>query len=153
MSPRRLGEQVIRRVPLLRLDQSVGSAVEEVVRSGLPSLPVVDAEGRFRGIFGEREFVGALFPAYLGELSYAAFVTEEAATQMEKRAECRDEPVSKHLTVEHVEVSPEWSDAQIAEIFLHHRVLIIPVVRDGEVQGVVTRSDFFKALAGELLGD
>ena len=39
--------------------------------SGLPALPVVDERERFAGIFGEREFMGALFPGYLDQLKGA----------------------------------------------------------------------------------
>lgn len=39
----------------------------------------------------------------------------------------------------------------IAETFLHHRVLIVPVRGDGGVKGVITRSDFFRHLAERFL--
>jgi len=39
---------------------------------------------------------------------------------------------------------------QLAETFLHHRVLIVPVVDQGRVRGIVTRWDFFKAVAKRL---
>ena len=51
------------------------------------------------------------------------------------------------MNTEHVDVGTDFSDAQVAEIFLHHRVLIVPVLDDGRVLGVITRTDFFKALA------
>ena len=51
------------------------------------------------------------------------------------------------MTTEHVEVSADFSDAQVAETFLHHRVLIVPVIDDGAVIGMITRRDFFTALA------
>ncbi len=65
----------------------------------------------------------------------------------EKRAACRDEPVGRYMHTEHIDVGPDFSDAQIAETFLHHRVLIIPVVEAGTIQGVITRSEFFRRLA------
>jgi CBS domain-containing protein len=40
---------------------------------------------------------------------------------------------------------------QIAETFLHHRVLIIPVVRQRRVAGVITRADFFRRIAERVL--
>ena len=108
--------------------------------SGLPALPVVDDDGRFRGIFGEREFMEALFPGYLKELKYAGFVPRSLEDALEKRAACRSEPVGKYMNTEHVDVGADFSDAQLAEIFIHHRVLLVPVVEDGRVIGVITRS-------------
>jgi CBS domain-containing protein len=52
---------------------------------------------------------------------------------------------------EHVDVGSEYSDVQVAETFLHHRVLIVPVVEDGRVIGVITRADFFRHLAQRFL--
>ena len=148
--PRAFGELSLRRVPLLKTDQFVGSAVEEIIEAKVPALPVVDADGRYRGIFGEREFIGAIFPGYLGQLGSAAFVTGRISEQLDKRRGCRADPVEKYMNTEHIDVGPDWSDAQIAETFLHHRVLIVPVVDDGQVVGVVTRWDFFKVLAESL---
>jgi CBS domain-containing protein len=96
------------------------------------------------GIFGEREFIAAAFPRYLGELSYAAFVSRSADEALERRGSCRTEPVSQHMNTEHVDVGPDYADAQVAETFLHHRVLILPVVDGGRVLGVITRADFFR---------
>jgi CBS domain-containing protein len=153
MSPRKVSDAIVRKVPLLTVDQEVGNAVEEIVASGVPALPVVDAEGKFQGIFGEREFIGALFPGYLAELSYAGFVSRKIEDQLERRAGCRSEPVSKYMNTDHIDVGEDHSDAQLAETFLHHRVLIIPVVKEGTVSGVITRSDFFKALGERLAGN
>jgi CBS domain-containing protein len=55
------------------------------------------------------------------------------------------------MNTEHVDVGPDHSDVQIAEIFLHHRVLIIPVVDGGRVAGLISRSDYFAALAERFL--
>ena len=48
---------------------------------------------------------------------------------------------------------PDASDVQLAETFLHHRVLIVPVVDGGRVIGVVTRADFFRELAAKFVTD
>ena len=151
MSPRTFTDPLLREAPLLRTDATVADAVRTVLDSGLPALPVVDSGGRLRGIFGEREFMGALFPGYLKELSYAGFVPRSLESALEKRAGCRDEPVRGYMNTEHVDVGADFSDAQVAEIFLHHRVLVIPVTDGGRVIGVICRSDFFRALAERFL--
>ena len=50
-------------------------AARRVIEAGLPALPAVDDDGRFAGIFGEREFMAALFPGYVGELASAAMIS------------------------------------------------------------------------------
>ena len=151
MSPRRLTEAVVREAPLLRTDQALGEAAKAVADAGLPAPPVVDSAPRLYGIFGEREFIRALFPGYLAELHSAAFVPGSVDDVIEKRIECRRDPVSKHANTEAIAAGGDHSDAQVAETFLHHRVLIIPVVdADRRVAGIVTRSDFFRALVERL---
>jgi CBS domain-containing protein len=153
MSPRTLGELVYRDAPVIHADQQVGAAVRVVLDAELPALPVVDARERFVGIFGEREFITALLPGYVGSLGSAAFVPKSIDAVLEKRQGCRHEPVSKHMNTEHVDVGPDFSDVGLAEIFIHHRVLIVPVTEHKRVIGVITRSDFFTALAERFLAN
>jgi len=147
MSPSTFVEAARHEVPLLRADQSVGEAVATVLDSGMPALPVVDEQGRFAGVFGEREFIHAVFPAYLDTLGHAGFVPKSLDRALERGAGAAADPVAQHMTTDHVEVGGDPSDAALAEIFLHHRVLIVPIVEDGEVTGIVTRREFFRALA------
>jgi CBS domain-containing protein len=147
VSPQTFGTSVLRTVPLLTVDQPMLPAALAVLEAEVPALPVVDASGRLRGIFGEREFMTALFPGYLDTLGYAGFVPKSLDRTLEKRAGCAEKPVGAVMNTEHVDVGADFSDAGLAETFLHHRVLIVPVVDGGRVAGIVTRSDFFRALA------
>ena len=151
MSPQEIKHQVVRDAPLLRVDQAIAEAVRAVLDSGLPALPVVDPDGRLAGIFGEREFITALFPAYLGQLKHAGFVKASIDDVIEKRVECAAETVEQHMNTEKIAAAPDASDVQLAETFLHHRVLIIPIVDGAAVRGVVTRGDFFGALGEKFL--
>ena len=147
MSPTTLTDQVRRESPTLSGEDTVFAAAKRILEARLPALPIVDDAGRLEGIFGEREFIAALFPGYLGELHSAAFVPGSIDDVLEKRLECRSEPVSKYANTEPIAVGPGHSDAQVAETFLHHRVLIVPVVdAENRVVGLVTRWDFFRAL-------
>jgi CBS domain-containing protein len=152
MCPRTLSDPLVRDSPVLASHDPVGEAVRQVLLTGLPALPVADRGGRLCGIFGEREFFTALFPGYLAELRSAGFVTRSLESALEKRAACRSEEVRAHMNTERIEVGTEFSDAQVAETFLHHRVLIVPVVDDRQVLGIITRSDFFRAVAERFLG-
>lgn len=145
-------DHIVRRdAPVLRVTDSVETGVRTLLDSALPALPVVDDREELAGIFGEREFIEALFPGYLGQLRHTAFVPRSLDDMLERRQTCRDEPVAKHMNDERIHVSADSSDTQIAELFLHHRVLIIPVVAGRHVEGLVTRHDFFAAAASRLL--
>lgn len=151
MSPQTFGGELLRTVPLLEETEPVRTAVVRILEAEVPSLPVVDGAGRLRGIFGEREFMTAIFPGYLGTLGYAGFVPKRLDRVLERQADRGERPVGPFMNTEHVDVGRDFSDLQLAETFLHHRVLIVPVVDAGQVAGIVTRSDFFRAVGGRFL--
>jgi predicted transcriptional regulator len=147
--PDSIVKQTIKEITPLDVDELVGVAARKVVESELPALPAVE-NGKFVGIFGEREFMAALFPGYVRELASSAMIGRSIDDAIERRESCRAEPIRKYLTTDHVLVEDDYSDTQLAELFLHHRVLIIPIATEGRVHAVVTRSDFFRALAAKL---
>ena len=151
MSPRTFTDPLLREAPVLHVSDTVADAVKALLDADLPALPVVDERERLYGIFGEREFLGAVFPGYLKELKYAGMIKRDLEDALEKRQQCRHDEVRKYVHTEHVDVGSDFSDAQVAEIFLHHRVLIVPVTDDDSVMGVITRADFFRSVAQRFL--
>ena len=145
--PDSIARQTIREIEPLRADELIGEAARTLIETGLPALPAVDPDGGFVGIFGEREFMTALFPGYVGELASAAMISRSVDETIERRSECSEEPIRDYLTTDHVLVEDEFSDTQLAELFLHHRVLIVPIATKGRVHAMVTRADFFAELA------
>jgi CBS-domain-containing membrane protein len=152
--PRDAIETTLRDVPVLHVDDELGDAARRVIASGLPALPVVDRDERLVGIFGEREFIGAAMPGYVKTLPSAVFARRSLDDALEARGACVHERVGEHMNTEHVELPPDFSDIQVAETFLHHRVLGLPVIdEDRHVLGAVMRADFFRHVAGRVLGD
>lgn len=152
MSPRSVTDPIVRDSPRLHAGDPVETAVRRLLDTDLPALPVTESDGRLCGIFGEREFFQALFPGYLSQLGGAGFVTRSLESALEKRSSCRADAVRDHMNTEHVEVGADFSDAQVAETFLHHRVLILPVIDEhDQLAGVITRSDFFREIARRFL--
>jgi CBS domain-containing protein len=151
VSPDRLSRDLVREAPVLSENDRVEDAIRAILGTDLPALPVAARDGGLKGIFGEREFMAALFPGYVGQLKHAGFVKYGLDDAIERRLACRNEPVSKYVNTEHIAVGEDFSDVQVAEIFLHHRVLIVPVVAERRVSGVITRSEFFRRIARRFL--
>jgi CBS domain-containing protein len=143
-------KSTIREIEPLDADEPIGPAARRVTEAGLPALPAVERDGSFVGIFGEREFMAALFPGYVGELATAAMISRSVDETIERRSHCAEEPIRNWLTTDHVPVEDDYSDTQLAEIFLHHRVLIVPIATAGRVHAVVTRRDFFCELVARF---
>jgi CBS domain-containing protein len=154
--PDSIVKKALREIEPLGADELIGPAARRVIEAGLPALPAVESDGSFAGIFGEREFMAALFPGYVRELASAAMISRSVDETIERRSHCSEEPIRRYLTTDHVLVEDEYSDTQLAELFLHHRVLVVPIATKGRVHAVVTRHDFFCALVerfGEIAED
>jgi len=54
MSPRSYSSRAVSTPEPLRCQDTVETAVQKVLAAELSALPVVDADGRYAGIFGER---------------------------------------------------------------------------------------------------
>lgn len=148
--PDSIANETLREIEPLSADELIGPAARRVIDAGLPALPAIEEDGSFAGLFGEREFMAALFPGYVGELGSAAMVSRSVDETIERRSQCADEPIRRYLTTDHVLVEDDYSDTQLAELFLHHRVLIVPIATRGRVHAVVTRHDFFCELVGRF---
>ena len=148
---RNLAQELLRPARLLRDDDTVAVGARALLEGDLRALPVVDAREHLSGVFGEREFLSALFPRYVGELHNAAFITAALDDTIERRLSCAGEAVGNFLNKQHVDVPRDASDLDLAETFLHNRVLIVPVLEDRRVVGVIDRRDFFTALAGAFV--
>jgi CBS domain-containing protein len=151
MTSNTISQLALRPPCLLRTADTVEQAVQRLLETDLPALPAVDGRDQYAGIFGEREFMRALFPAYLEQLRGTAYLRRSLDETLQTRDSCRTETVARHLNTEHIDVGPDFSDTQIAEIFLHHRVLIVPVVVDRHVTGIITRHGFFRTVAERFL--
>jgi CBS domain-containing protein len=147
--PDSIVKETIREITPLDVDELVGVAARKVVECELPALPAVE-NGKFVGIFGEREFMAALFPGYVRELASSAMIGRSIDDAIERRESCRAEPIRTYLTTDHVLVEDNYSDTQLAELFLHHRVLIVPIATAGKLHAVVTRHDFFCELVNRF---
>jgi CBS domain-containing protein len=144
-------KQALREITPLSADERIGVAARRVLEADLPALPAVESDGRFAGIFGEREFMAALFPGYFGELGSSRMISRSMEASIERRLECAREPIRPYLTTESVVVEDDYSDTQLAELFLHHRVLIIPIATHGKVHSLVTRHAFFSGLVSRFV--
>lgn len=148
--PKSIINETLREIEPLHADELIGPAARKVIDLGLPALPAVEDDGKFAGIFGEREFMAALFPGYVGELGSGAMISRSADETIERRSHCSEEPIRKYLTTDHVLVEDDYADTQLAEIFLHHRVLVVPIATQGRVHAVITRHDFFCMLVNRF---
>jgi CBS domain-containing protein len=124
---------------------TLGEAAAQLLESPARALAVLDPEERVVGLFGERQLIRCLFPRYLGELRHTAFLRDDPDALFAHLAEASDDPVSEHAHPP-VLVDIESSSAHVAEVFLHTDVAGVAVVGDDQFLGMLSLSDFCRAL-------
>ena len=148
--PHSIVRSVIREVEPLAGRRPDRAAARRVLDSGLPALPAVERDGSFAGIFGEREFMAALFPGYVEELGSAAMVKRSIDDTIEAPAGCRSEPIRDYLTTDHVNVERRLLRHPARRDLPPPSRAVVPIATEGRVHAVVTRSDFFRELVSKF---
>ena len=107
-------------VHTLSPDTTVDEAAEEMVRYGFEGFPVVDARGQILGVLTRREIDRA------------------------QRLRLGGMPVSHYMTKGNISVTAADSVERLQQVMTQHGIGQVPVVEDGQVVGVVTRTDLIK---------
>jgi tRNA nucleotidyltransferase (CCA-adding enzyme) len=107
-------------VRTLLADTTVDDAAEEMARYGFEGFPVVDAQGQILGVLTRREIDRA------------------------QRLRLGSMPVSHYMTKGNISVTAGDSVERLQQVMTQHGIGQVPVVEDGEVVGVVTRTDLIK---------
>lgn len=106
-------------------DISIKNANQVLTRYSINVLPVVLDKSKLLGIISRRVTEKAIFHN-LGNL-----------------------PVSDYMTTDVATLSSSASLGDIQELIIEHRQRLIPVVDDGELQGVITRTDLLNLLIND----
>jgi CBS domain-containing protein len=158
-------------VETVQHDDSIGSVLQRMSQREFNGFPVVDDEGRLVGIVTQRDLVDIFepsdrtlwipvgLPPFLEPVDYAieaSFGDLDIEIDLARRA---GDPVSTVMTEEVVTVEPETPVETVIEVLARPEPNVnrVPVVRDGFVEGIITRQDVLTFLyeSGQLgaLGD
>ncbi len=110
-------------VHTLSPDTTVDDAAEEMVRYGFEGFPVVDDRGQILGVLTRREIDRA------------------------QRLRLGGMPVSHYMTKGNISVAGGDSVERLQQVMTEHGIGQVPVVENGQVVGVVTRTDLIKLWA------
>jgi CBS domain-containing protein len=132
-------------------DTSIRDVARLLCSKRISGLPVVDATGTLVGIISESDLM--VHAASIGE-------DNESARSWWKSLFANDATLARHYAKTHGQtaghvmstnlqtVAEDAPVGEVARIMGQHKVKRLPVVRDGRMVGIVTRSDLLKILAG-----
>ena len=130
----------------LQLNDTIRDAARRLSQEHFTDLPVVDRGGRIRGIFGEKEVIGSLFPTYLDTLTDTTFVGVDFEDHAEHVRRMMGLPIEDYMRTEYATLPADFSAMHCAELFLHRRQGVIPLIQDDKPVGLIRRSDVGRAI-------
>lgn len=143
----RAHQVMTRKVITVSPETSIVDAANLMLRHHISGLPVVDAEGKVVGIVSEGDFLqrseigtprkrGRLLSFFLG---YGAAAEDYVRDHGRK--------VSEVMMPTPLTVSEETPVADIVALMERNHIKRVPVVRDGKLVGIVSRSNLLQAVA------
>lgn len=105
----------------IQADATVGDAIGSLLEHSISGLPVVDDQRQLLGIITEFQLVKAIY-----------------------RPEIKEQEVCDLMTKDVLVVKEETILSDVADMMEEHRIRRIPVVRNGEVVGIIARRDMLR---------
>ena len=141
---------MVRHVVTVRPDDSVADAVKLLVANDISAVPVVDEHGGVVGVLSESDLIHRSeigtekhHPWWLEAVMPASHLAGEFAKAHGRR-------VSEIMSTRPVTAKEDASLAEIAMLLERRRIKRVPIVRDGKLVGIVSRSNLIQALASSL---
>jgi CBS domain-containing protein len=107
----------------VRPEASVEEAIDLLLNKEISGLPVVDEDNCLVGV-----------------------ITEFALLAVAYDRRVKNHTVSQHMTRELVTVDVDDPISRVADLCIVHRVRRLPVMKDGQLVGVIARRDVLRAL-------
>ncbi len=138
---------MVRDVVTVHPDTDVAEAIKLMSEHDVSALPVVDAAGNLVGVLSEADLIHR---AELGTEKQRPWWLEAvtgASTLATEFAKSHGKKVGEVMTDGVISVAEETPLSEIAAIFERKRIKRVPVVKDGKLVGIVSRSNLIQALA------
>ncbi len=112
----------------------------------MPSMPIVDAEGKLIGVISEKDLIKAALPGYFEMLHSTSFIPD--LNQLSKKlAQIAHDPIERYMKTDVITISDMDDDLQAADIIIRKNLKSLPVVdKEGRLVGVVRRIDLLRHL-------
>lgn len=139
---------------VLKPGDSISFALQSIIEHRVPSLPVVDAEGRYLGMLPRSRLIALAMPHVLSDehekfsprhMLEGGFFQEPIGELQARMDAVANDPVSKHMDTNVPVLGPKTLLTS-AMFYLYRERNILPVVEDGKLVGLVTIWDVLARL-------
>ena len=146
---------MVRDVVTVKPEADVASAIKLLVEHGgsISALPVVDDDGEVVGVVSEADLVRRTRAAVRKSTGRGGSRrSRQGSTLAGEFAKSHGLRVSEVMSSEVISTSEETPLGEIATLLERHRIKRVPVIRDGKLVGIVSRSNLIQALASASQG-
>lgn len=120
--------------------------VERVLREKeITGAPVVDGEGSVVGIVSEKDLFRVLYPFYRSFYENPEMYSDLEARET-KASDIADHPVERFMSSRVWHIEPEVPLMRAGAIMLARGIHRMPVMTDGKLVGIVTRTAVYRAV-------
>ena len=142
-----LAEKVMSPIVLtVPLDASIYQAAETMVSAEVSALPVVDGTGRMVGILSEADLMHRAEIGTEPRKGWLQRLLSDRTGAAHESVVLHSRRVGDVMTREVVTVHEQTPLSEVARLMDHHEIKRVPVMRDGKVVGIVSRSNLLRAL-------
>jgi CBS domain-containing protein len=141
----RIEEIMTRDVITVRPTTPIHTAARLMVEHRVSGLPVVDDDGKLVGIISDGDLI--LRQRRRAERPWWRAFFENGEQLAREYQKATGTTVGEVMTRSVVSISPVWGIEMAATILQNRRIRRLPVVRDGQLVGIVSRADLIRALA------
>jgi CBS-domain-containing membrane protein len=142
-----LAEKVMSPIVLtVSLDASIYQAAETMVSAEVSALPVVDGTGRMVGILSEADLMHRAEIGTEPRKGWLQRLLSDRTGAAHEYVVLHSRRVGDVMTREVVTVHEQTPLSEVARLMDHHEIKRVPVMRDGKVVGIVSRSNLLRAL-------
>lgn len=132
---------------------TVFDAAELLTAEQISALPVVDRHGRVVGIVSEADLIRRAEIGTMPRPSCLERLFSDDSVRAARYLRSHSHHVKDVMTTPVVTVNEDATLAEVADLMAKHRIKRLPVVRDGMMVGMVSRSNLLQALISRDHGD
>jgi CBS domain-containing protein len=141
---------MVRDVVTIKSDATVKEAIDLLTRHDISALPVIDDEGAVVGVLSESDLIRREELATEKHRPWWLEAITPAATLAAEFAKSHGQRVDEVMSTQVVSATPEAPLSEIATLLERHRINRVPIIQDGRLVGIVSRSNLIQALASTL---
>ena len=143
----RATDAMIRDVVTVHPDTDVADAIKLLSEHDVSALPVLNPAGNLVGILSEADLIHRVEIGTEKHRPWWQEAVTGASTLAEEFAKSHGRKVGEIMAPGVISVSEDTPLSEIAALFERKRIKRVPVVKDGKLVGIVSRSNLIQALA------